>query len=176
MSNKTFEDLMAEARKQLEYGMEYGRVTFADVLNSTWRAEGLKEKMEEIAEEYLDEVPESFNNVEELECYIQELQKVIVECKENVRIVREWGRRYRMTPYMKAILRDADDTIQDLVFERSACERALDIIENMEDKEPEPEEDELDLFLDMFFKDDPDGADRLREAADRLEAKCGKDE
>ena len=178
MRTVRFEDLVKEAKKQLESGeikTYNGLRQVSDYCDRT--ARGLQATLDDITETYLEDVPESFESLEMLECYIQELREVIDETKADIDTFRAWGRRYGLTEYARAILRDADDTLKDLIFERSAAERAYDIVSSMlTHPEEDAEKDELDLFLDMFFKDDPDGADRLREAADRLEARYEKHE
>lgn len=175
-TRRTFKDLVDEAKEQLDreeihktyesHEAEHYRIKCDEM------ALVLQAKIDEITETYLEDVPGSFESLEMLECYFQELREVIDELKADIDDLRAWGRRYWMTAYAKAILRDADDVVQDLVFERSAAERAYDIVSSMlVHPEEDPEQDELDLFLDMFFENDPDGADRLREAAERLEAR-----
>ena len=178
MSERTFKDLVDEAKEQLDRGevFERGRrLQASGKCDKT--ARGMQAKIDEITATYLEDVPESFDDLEMLECYFQELGHVIDELKADIDDFRAWGRRYGLTEYARAILRDADDTVKDLIFERSAAERAYDIVSSMlTHPEEDAEKDELDLFLDMFFANDPDGADRLREAADRLEAKYEKHE
>lgn len=180
-TRRTFKDLVDEAKEQLD--REEIHETYESHEAEHYRrkcdemAIVLQAKIDEITEIYLEDVPGSFESLEMLECYFQELSEVIDELKADIDDLRAWGRRYWMTAYAKAILRDADDVVKDLIFERSAAERAYDIVSAMlTHPEEDPEQDELDLFLDMFFANDPDGADKLREAADRLEAKYEKNE
>lgn len=176
-TRRTFDDLVNDAKEQLDRTETY---EYHEALHYREKcdkmARGLQAKIDEITATYLEDVPGSFESLEMLECYFQELHEVIDELKADIDDLRAWGRRYWMTAYAKAILRDADDVVKDLIFERSAAERAYDIVSAMltHPEEEIAEKDELDLFLDMFFKNDPDGADRLREAADRLEAKYEK--
>ena len=179
MRTVRFEDLVKEAKEQLESGeiKTYNGLRPVSVYCDR-TARGLQAKIDEITETYLEDVPESFDDLDIMECYIHELREVIDELKADIDTFRAWGRRYGLTEYARAILRDADDVVKDLIFERSAAERAYDIVSAMlvHPEEEDAEKDELDLFLDMFFKNDPDGADRLREAADRLEASYEKNE
>ena len=176
-TRRTFDDLVNDAKEQLDRTETY---EYHEALHYREKcdkmARGLQAKIDEITATYLEDVPGSFESLEMLECYFQELHEVMEELKADIDDLRAWGRRYWMTAYAKAILRDADDVVKDLIFERSAAERAYDIVSAMltHPEEEIAEKDELDLFLDMFFKNDPDGADRLREAADRLEAKYEK--
>ena len=179
MSERTFNDLVDEAKEQLDRGeiFERGRrLQASGKCDKT--ARGMQAKIDEITETYLEDVPESFDDLEIMMLYIQELREVIDELKLEIDDFRAWGRLYGLTEYAKAILRDADDVVKDLIFERSAAERAYDIVSSMlvHPEEEDAEKDELDFFLDMFFKNDPDGADKLREAADRLEASYEKHE
>ena len=178
MSERTFKDLVDEAKEQLDRGEVFERGRKMQVSGKCDKtARGLQAKIDEITATYLEDVPESFDDLEILELYVQELREVIDELKADIDQFRAWGRRYGLTEYARAILRDADDTVKDLIFERSAAERAYDIVSAMlVHPEEDAEKDELDLFLDMFFKNDPDGADKLREAADRLEATYEKNE
>lgn len=172
MSEITFYDLVNIAMEQLD---REGKLP-AD-LKCDKKARGLQAKIDEITETYLEDVPESFDDLEILECYFQELREVIDDIKADIDTFRAWGRRYGLTEYARAIIRDADDVVKDLIFERSAAERAYDIVSAMiTHPEEDPEQDELDMFLDVFFKNDPEGADKLREAADRLEASYEKHE
>lgn len=179
MSKRTFKDLVDEAKEQLD--IEKIRETYGNSTRYFYskiydkKARGLQAKIDDITETYLENVPESFESLEMLECYFQELREVIDETKAEIDTVREYCRNNWMTEYSRAIIREADDVVKDLIFERSAAERAYDIVSAMlTHPEEDAEKDELDLFLDMFFKNDPDGADKLREAADRLEAKYEK--
>lgn len=178
MSERTFNDLVDEAKEQLDRGEIFDRGRRLQASGKCDKtARGLQAKIDEITATYLEDVPESFDDLEMLECYFQELREVIDDLKADIDTFRAWGRRYGLTEYARAILRDADDIVKDLIFERSAAERAYDIVSSMlTHPEEDPEKDELDLFLDMFFRNDPDGADKLREAADRLEASYEKHE
>ena len=178
MRTVRFEDLVKEAKEQLESGeiKTYNGLRPVSVYCDR-TARGLQATLDDVTETYLENVPESFESLEMLECYFQELREVIDELKADIDTFRAWGRRYGLTEYARAILRDADDVVKDLIFERSAAERAYDIVSAMlVHPEEDAEKDELDLFLDMFFKNDPDGADKLREAADKLEARYEKNE
>lgn len=178
-TTRTFKDLVDEAKEQLDRGevFERGRRLQANG-KCDKTARGLQAKIDEITATYLEDVPESFDDMEIMMLYIQELREVIDELKADIDEFRRWGRRYGLTEYARAILRDADDVVKDLIFERSAAERAYDIVSAMlvHPEEEDAEKDELDLFLDMFFAKDPDGADKLREAAARLEASYEKHE
>ena len=181
MSKLTFKDLVDEAKEQLDREEVYETYEASQVTHYSRKcdkmARGLQSKLDEITATYLEDVPESFDDMEIMMLYIQELREVIDDLKADIDAVREWCRSYWMTEYARAILREADDTLKDLIFERSAAERAYDIVSAMlVHPEEDPEKDELGLFLDMFFKNDPDGADKLREAADRLEASYEKHE
>lgn len=181
MSKRTFKDLVDEAKEQLDREEVHETYEASQVTHYTRKCDKkgrrLQDKLDEITATYLEDVPESFDDLEIMMLYIQELREVIDDLKGDIDECRTWCRGHWMTEYTRAILREADDTLKDLIFERSAAERAYDIVSSMlVHPEEDPEKDELDLFLDMFFKDDPDGADRLREAADRLEAKYRKDE
>lgn len=182
MSTRTFKDLVDEAKEQLDseeirkiYGCSASQYFHSKIYDK--KARGLQAKIDEITATYLEDVPESFDDLEIMMLYIQELREVIDDLKADIDAVREYCRNNWMTEYSRAILREADDVVKDLIFERSAAERAYDIVSSMlTHPEEDPEKDELDLFLDMFFKNDPDGADKLREAADRLEASYEKHE
>lgn len=181
MSKITFKDLVDEAKEQLDREEIHETYEYHEALHYSKKcdkiARGLQAKIDEITATYLEDVPESFDDLEILELYIQELREAIDETKADIDDFRAWGRRYGLTEYARAILRDADDVVKDLIFERSAAERAYDIVSSMlTHPEEDVERDELDLFLDMFFANDPDGADKLREAADRLEASYEKHE
>lgn len=181
MRTRTFNDLVDEAKEQLD--REEIHETYESHEAEHYRrkcdktARGMQAKLDEITETYLEDVPESFDNLDIMECYIQEMHEVIDDLKIDIDEFRAWGRIYGLTEYAKAILREADDVVKDLIFERSAAERAYDIVSAMlTHPEEDAGKDELDLFLDMFFKNDPDGADKLREAAERLEARYEKNE
>lgn len=181
MSERTFYDMVNDAREQLDREEVHETYESHDALNYSKcdkMARGLQAKIDEIIATYLEDVPESFDDLEIMMLYIQELREVIDELKADIDTVREWCRNHWMTEYARAILREADDVVKDLIFERSAAERAYDIVSAMlvHPEEEDAEKDELDLFLDMFFANDPDGADKLREAADRLEARYEKHE
>lgn len=179
MSKRTFEDLVDEAKEQLDREEVHERNSTQYFRSKIYDKKGrrLQDKLDEITATYLEDVPESFDDLEIMMLYIQELREVIDDLKGDIDECRTWCRGHWMTEYTRAILREADDTLKDLIFERSAAERAYDIVSAMlVHPEEDPEKDELDLFLDMFFKNDPDGADKLREAADRLEATYEKHE
>lgn len=175
MRTVRFEDLVKEAKEQLESGeiKTYNGLRPVSVYCDR-TARGLQEKIDEITETYLEDVPESFDDLEILECYIQDLREVIDELKLDIDTFRSWGRRYGLTAYAKAILWDADDVVKDLIFERSAAERAYDIIyeffKNEEKAELEREQeleaarinDEDELILAMCNLVKNYGYDRLQ--------------
>lgn len=174
MSTRTFNDLVDEAKEQLDNGTIYG---YRGTINAKGKcdkmARGLQAKVDEITATYLEDVPESFENMDILYCYIQELRDVAAEMKADVDTLREWGRSYGLTEYAKAILHDADDALQDLVFERSACERAYDIVHELIKNEEKAElerdreietaqaKDEDELLIAMYRLVRDHGYDRL---------------
>lgn len=175
MKKKTFNELVGEAKEKLDNEAIYG---YRGTINAAGEcdkiARALKDEVDEIVIAYLEDVPESFENLESLDCYISELNNVTFRLSKKVLKFREWGRSYGLTEYAKAVLHEADDATHDLVFERSAAERAYDIvhelIKNEENAELEREReleaarvnDEDELIIAMYNLVRNYGYDRLR--------------